>query len=117
MKKFFTNKLSLLLLVIFLAPTLALVKKNKYQYKFQDPSLSVEDMVNDLVSKMTLDEKVNQMLNRAPAIDRLGIPAYNWWNEALHGVARAFTFKTTVYPQAIANAATFDKGSLYRMAD
>jgi beta-glucosidase len=118
MKKFFTNKLSLLLLVVLLAPTLALVKRDKYQYKFQDPSLSIEDRVNDLVSKMTLEEKVGQMLNAAPAIDRLGVPAFDWWNEALHGVARANRqFKTTVYPQAIANAATFDKGSMHQMAD
>lgn len=117
MKKLFTNKLSLLLLVVLLVPTLALVKKNKYQYKFQDPNLPIEDRVNDLVSKMTLDEKVRQMLNSAPAIDRLGVPAYDWWNEALHGVARAYKFKTTVYPQAIANAATFDRSSLHIMGD
>ncbi|WP_278021776.1 glycoside hydrolase family 3 protein [Flavobacterium ginsengisoli] len=56
------------------------------------------------------------MLNAAPAIPRLGIPAYDWWNETLHGVART-PFKTTVFPQAIAMAATFDKNSLYKMAD
>ncbi|MGZ3754559.1 MAG: glycoside hydrolase family 3 C-terminal domain-containing protein [Mucilaginibacter sp.] len=117
MKKLFTNKLILLLLAVLLVPTLALVKKNKYQYKFQDPNLPVEDRVNDLVSKMTLDEKVRQMLNSAPAIERLGVPAYDWWNEALHGVARAYKFKTTVYPQAIANAATFDRSSLHIMGD
>ncbi len=60
----------------------------KPTYKFQDPSLSIEERVNDLVLKMTLDEKVGQMLNSAPAITRLGVPAYNWWNECLHGVAR-----------------------------
>jgi beta-glucosidase len=118
MKKFFTNKLSLLLLVVLLLPTLALVKHPKYQYKFQDPSLSTEDRVNDLVSKMTLEEKVAQMINRAPAIERLGVPAFNWWNEALHGVARANRYyKTTVFPQAVANAATFDEGSVHQMAD
>jgi beta-glucosidase len=117
MKKLFTNKLSLLLLVVLLVPTLALVRKNKYQYKFQDPNLPIVDRVNDLVSKMTLDEKVRQMLNSAPAIERLGVPAYDWWNEALHGVARAYKFKTTVYPQAIANAATFDRSSLHIMGD
>jgi len=116
MKKLFTNKLSLLLLVVLLLPTLALVKKKKFQYKFQDTSLPVEDRVADLVSKMTLEEKVSQMLNAAPAIDRLGVPAYNWWNECLHGVART-TFKVTVYPQAIAMAATFDKASIHQMAD
>ena len=119
MKKFFTNKLSLLLFAVLLLPALALVNKKKYQYKFQDPSFTIEDRVNDLVSKMTLDEKVGQMLNHAPAIDRLGIPAYDWWNEALHGVARTdrYGYKTTSYPQAIAMAATFDKASIHLMAD
>ncbi len=117
MKKFFKNKFSLLLLLVLLAPMLALKKKPKFQYKFQDYTLSVEVRVNDLVSKMTLEEKVSQMDNRSPAIDRLGIPAFNWWNEALHGVARATTFKTTVYPQAIGNAATFDKAAIHQMAN
>jgi len=91
-------------------------KNQPYAYKFQDTSLSVEERVNDLVSKMTLNEKVSQMLNSAPAIDRLGIPAYNWWNECLHGVART-PYKVTVYPQAIAMAATWDKTSIHTMGD
>ena len=61
----------------------------------------------ELVGKMTLEEKASQLRYDAPAIDRLGIPAYNWWNEALHGVARAGT--ATVFPQAIALAAMFDE--------
>lgn len=86
------------------------------KYLFQDPKLSFEERVNDLVSQLTLEEKVAQMLNTAPAIPKLGIPAYNWWNETLHGVART-PFKVTVYPQAIAMAATFDRNSLFKMAD
>ena len=86
------------------------------KYIFQNSNLSFEDRVNDLVSHLTLEEKVSQMLNSSPAIPRLGIPAYDWWNETLHGVART-PFKTTVYPQAIAMAATFDKNSLFTMAD
>lgn len=118
MKNLFTNKLSLLLLLLFLVPSLALVKRDKFQYKFQDPSLPVDERVDDLVSKMTLEEKVDQMINRAPAIERLGVPAFNWWNEALHGVARTNKqYKTTVYPQAIANAATFDSEAIHEMAD
>ena len=61
----------------------------------------------ELVSKMTLEEKASQLKYDAPAIDRLGIPAYNWWNEVLHGVARAGT--ATVFPQAIGLAAMFDE--------
>src|ERR1700744_401028 len=109
------NKLWVLLLAVCVFSSLAfLVKHKKYQYDFQDPSLSVEQRVNDLVSKMTLEEKVGQMLNAAPAIERLGVPAYNWWNECLHGVART-PFKVTVYPQAIAMAATWDKNSIHTM--
>ncbi|MEI9957335.1 MAG: glycoside hydrolase family 3 N-terminal domain-containing protein [Ferruginibacter sp.] len=78
--------------------------------------LSFEQRVNDLVSRLTLEEKVAQMLNAAPAIPRLGIPAYEWWNEILHGVART-PFKVTVFPQAIAMAATWDTNSLATMAD
>lgn len=68
-----------------------------------------------LVAQMTLEEKVSQTLHRAPAIERLGIPAYNWWNEALHGVARAGT--ATVFPQAIGLAATFDEDFLEEIAE
>ncbi|MEO8532290.1 MAG: glycoside hydrolase family 3 C-terminal domain-containing protein [Flavobacterium sp.] len=86
------------------------------KFSFQDTNLTFEERVDNLVSQLTLEEKVAQMLNAAPAIPRLEIPAYDWWNETLHGVART-PFKTTVYPQAIAMAATFDKNSLFKMAD
>ncbi len=68
-----------------------------------------------LVAQMTLEEKVGQTLYNAPAVERLGIPAYNWWNEALHGVARAGT--ATVFPQAIGVAATFDEDLAGKMAE
>ncbi len=68
-----------------------------------------------LVAKMTLEEKVSQTLYNAPAIERLGISAYNWWNEALHGVARAGT--ATVFPQAIGVAASFDEELVGKMAE
>ena len=70
---------------------------------------------HDLVSKMTLEEKASQLRYDAPGIPRLGIPAYNWWNEALHGVARAGT--ATVFPQAIGLAAMFDEDFQQRIAD
>ena len=56
---------------------------------FRNPALPIEQRVNDLVSRLTLEEKVSQMVHTAPAIPRLGIPQYNWWSEGLHGVARA----------------------------
>ena len=82
---------------------------------FQNPDLPVDQRVDDLVGRLTLPEKVTQMLNTSPAIDRLGVPAYNWWNEALHGVART-SMKTTVFPQAIGLAATFDQDAMLQMA-
>ncbi len=78
-------------------------------------NLPVEKRVNDVISRLTLEEKVNQMLNATPAIPRLGIPAYDWWNEVLHGVART-PYKVTSYPQAIGMAATWDTNSLKLMA-
>jgi len=84
--------------------------------KFMDPSLSIETRVNDLVSRLKLDEKVNQMLNSTPGIPRLGIPPYDWWNECLHGVART-KYHTTSYPQAIGMAATFDVNAMKKMGD
>ena len=73
---------------------------------YQDTQRGFEERAADLVSRMTLEEKAAQMQNDAPAIERLGLPAYDWWNEALHGVARAGA--ATVFPQAIGMAATFD---------
>lgn len=86
------------------------------QYPFQNTSLSFEQRVNDLVSRMTLEEKVAQMSDVTPAIPRLGIPAYDWWNEVLHGVART-PYHATSFPQAIAMAATFDTNSIKLMGD
>ncbi|MDF2191265.1 beta-glucosidase [Paraflavitalea sp. CAU 1676] len=85
------------------------------RYPFQNTARPFEERVNDLVSRLTLEEKVGQMLNAAPAIPRLGIPAYDWWNEVLHGVART-PYRVTVFPQAIGMAATFDTTSIKLMA-
>jgi beta-glucosidase len=96
---------------------LSLAKAQEYKsFPMWNTSLSFEQRVNDVVSRLTLEEKVKQMLNATPAVERLGIPAYEWWNEVLHGVART-PFKVTSYPQAIAMAATWDTNSLYKMAD
>jgi beta-glucosidase len=80
---------------------------------YQDPSLSPQQRALDLVSRMTLEEKAAQSINNAPAIPRLGVPAYNWWSEGLHGVARSGY--ATLFPQAISNAATFDAPLLHEI--
>ena len=74
-----------------------------------------EEKAKELVSKMTLEEKASQLRYDAPAIPRLNIPAYNWWNEAIHGVARAGT--ATVFPQAIAFGAIFDDEFIGKIAE
>ncbi len=74
-----------------------------------------KDTAKKLVDSMTLEEAASQIKYDSPAIDRLGIPAYNWWNEGLHGLARAGT--ATVFPQAIALAAMFDKDMLEKIGD
>ncbi|NVK55022.1 MAG: glycoside hydrolase family 3 C-terminal domain-containing protein [Alteromonadaceae bacterium] len=79
-----------------------------------DTSLPMQERVKDLVSRMTLEEKIAQMYNDAPAIERLKVPAYDYWNEALHGVARAGN--ATVFPQAIGLAAMWDKALLHEIA-
>ena len=81
---------------------------------YQNADAPVERRVDDLLSRMTLEEKVSQLMNDSPAIGRLGIPAYNWWNECLHGVARAG--RATVFPEPIGLAATWDDSLAFRVA-
>ncbi|MFW6266883.1 MAG: glycoside hydrolase family 3 C-terminal domain-containing protein [Halanaerobium sp.] len=85
------------------------------EMKYKDPSLPLTERVEDLVSKMTLEEKMSQMIYDAAAVERLDIDKYNWWNECLHGVARAGT--ATVFPQAIGMAASFNEKLLQDVAD
>jgi beta-glucosidase len=82
---------------------------------FLNPALEPEARAKDLVGRMTLDEKVSQTMDNAAAISRLGVPAYGWWNEALHGVARIGT--GTVFPQAIGMAATWDTDLIHNIGD
>ncbi|MGM8361805.1 glycoside hydrolase family 3 C-terminal domain-containing protein [Flavobacterium sp. ARAG 55.4] len=77
------------------------------QFPYKNPDLPIEQRVNDLVSRMTIDEKISQLMDSSPAIDRLDVPQYNWWNEALHGVARAGY--ATVFPQSISIASSWDR--------
>ena len=85
--------------------------KNKFPFK--NHKLPLADRVNDLVSRLTIEEKIGQMIHEALPIERFGIPAYNWWNEALHGVARAG--HATVFPQAIGIAATFNRSLMHKI--
>lgn len=105
------RKTALPLLSLLLVLTACNTEKNP---KYLRTSLSFEKRADDLVSRMTLEEKVSQLTYEAKAIERLGIPEYNWWNECLHGVARAG--KATVFPQAIGLAATWDREMISEMA-
>src|SRR6266567_8749261 len=80
---------------------------------YMDPSLSVDERVSDLLKRMTIEEKITQLVNQSRAVPKLGIPAYDWWSESLHGVA---TNGTTEFPEPIGLAATFDSDAIHRMA-
>src|SRR5579859_3561870 len=81
---------------------------------YLNPALPLAERVQDLISGLTLEEKLAQLRNNAPAVPRLGLPAYNYWSEALHGVAR--NGRATVFPQAIGLAATWDTELIRRIA-
>ncbi len=114
--KFFSIKTHFFL-ILFMINLISFSEQAKAQtnHKFWDTNLSLDKRVDDLVSQLTLDEKISMLNYKSVAIDRLGIPAYNWWNEALHGVARAGT--ATVFPQPIGMAATFDTKLIHTIAD
>ncbi len=101
---------SFLSLALIAAPTFAQAPAD-----LLNPALPTAQRVDALVRAMTLDEKASQMMNQSPAIPRLGIPAYDWWSEGLHGIARSGY--ATVFPQAIGMAATWDKSLIGREAD
>lgn len=102
------------IILLFLCKTV--LGQDYKSFPMWNPNLFIEQRVNDVVNRLALEEKVAQMLNATPAIPRLGIPAYDWWNEVLHGVART-PYNVTSYPQAIGMAATWDTNSLKKMAD
>jgi len=101
-------------LVLFGCSQNPIKETTHYDFLFQNPGLIQEERIKDLISRLTLEEKTSLMLYNSPAIERLGIPEYNWWNECLHGVARAG--KATVFPQAIGLAATFDEELIFKVA-
>jgi beta-glucosidase len=109
-----TRSLFISLFIITFIFTLTTCSKG-YKYPFQDPSLSIEKRVDDLVSRMTLEEKISQMMHDADSVSSLGIPSYNWWSEGLHGVANAGI--ATVFPQAIGLGATWNDSLINEVAD
>ena len=111
------SAISIFLFLIFLVTPSCnnnTTSENESVEKYQDTAYSFKERAQDLVSKMTLEEKIGQMQYESPAIERLDIPEYNWWNECLHGVARAG--KATVFPQAIGMAAMFDRKEMKKIA-
>ena len=96
-------------MLLFAQPLLA-----QQKFIYRDQQQPQEKRISDLISRLTLEEKISLLGFRSSAVPGLGIPAYNWWNEALHGVARAG--KATVFPQAIGMAASFNDGLLKEVA-
>jgi len=91
---------------LLIIPLLLSKSVSAQTYPFRDNRLSIDNRVTDLLSRLTLEEKIAEMIYDAPGVSRLGIPSYNWWNEALHGVGRSGN--ATIFPQAIGLAATFN---------
>src|SRR5581483_1283221 len=90
------------------------IAKGEAKPAYLNPVLPAETRAADLVDRMTLEEKASQLVNHSRAIPRLGVPAYDWWSEALHGVASK---GTTEFPEPIGLAATFDTAGIHQMAE
>ena len=105
------RKVLSLFVALFAFVTMAYCDESKdYKYPFQNPSLSNDERVENLMSLLTPEEKVGLIMNKSISVDRLGIPSYNWWSEACHGVRQG---GYTVYPQPIGMAASFDPQMMY----
>ena len=101
--------------LVFFINLITVTSFAQQDFKFKNPSLPIEQRVNDLVARMTVDEKISQLMDSSPAIERLGVPEYNWWNESLHGVARAGF--ATVFPQSISIASSWDCQLIFDVAN
>ena len=111
------TKLIALIIVLFLGQTGVMAQgksENESGFLWMDTSLPMDVRINELISSMTIDEKISQLMNANAAIPRLGVQEYDWWNECLHGVARGG--RATVFPQAIALGATFDEELAFEVA-
>ncbi len=109
----FNSVARIILCFAYVAGVLTVHAQQSQQPAYLDPGLSAEQRAADLVSRMTLEEKATQMVNQARAIERLKVPAYDWWSESLHGVA---VDGTTEFPEPIGLAATFDVNAIHEMA-
>src|SRR5438445_5600796 len=111
------NRIAQLVLVVVAASIAIIacpaVARNTSNLPYMDTKLSPEQRAMDLVHRMTLQEKASQLVNQARAIPRLGVPAYDWWSEALHGVLAK---GTTEFPEPVGLAATFDAPTVQQMA-
>ena len=103
-----------MLIAVQLPLLLSCSNKTEYEYPFQNPKLSNEARVDNLISLLTPEEKVGLMMNKAISVDRLGIPSYNWWSEACHGVRYG---GYTVYPQPVGMASSFNPELFYDVFD
>ena len=104
-----------LILLVGLALVLPLPAQETVQPAYLNPELTLEQRVDDLIGRMTPEEKVAQMRDHATSIPRLGVPKYDWWNEGLHGVA--FSGYATNFPQVIGMAATWDADLVHKMGE
>jgi beta-glucosidase len=107
------NKTPALLCALSCVLSLSAFAQSSSEPLYKNPQAPLEQRVDDLISRMTPEEKASQLVHVADSIPRLGVPAYNWWNEGLHGVARAGV--ATVFPQAIGMAATFDEPLMHQI--
>ena len=94
---------------LFFSGTIAVAQ----QFPYQNPALSSEARAKDLISRLTLEEKASLMFDQSPAIPRLGIKKFNWWSEALHGLAN--NDNVTVFPEPVGMAASFDDALLFKI--
>ena len=112
---FSKKRLTKMALCAVFVSNVSVLSAQKIDKSYLNPKLSVEERAEILVSQMTIEEKIDQLHNTAPSIERLGVPQYDWWNEALHGMAR--NGKATIFPQPIGMGATFDPALIERVAD